>query len=102
MLRDCTERNVEVWHAIQRIYISCSSYHSLLIQTTIFGVKHSSPLLIAPIGVQGIVHADAELGTARAAARLGVPMIMSTASSRSIEDVGKANGNGHRWYQLYW
>ncbi|KAH0586055.1 hypothetical protein H2248_007329 [Termitomyces sp. 'cryptogamus'] len=27
---------------------------------------------------------------------------MSTASSRSIEEVAAANGNGHRWYQLYW
>ena len=27
---------------------------------------------------------------------------MSTSSSRSIEAVAKANGNGHRWFQLYW
>jgi lactate 2-monooxygenase len=31
-----------------------------------------------------------------------VPFVMSTASSRSIEAVGKANGDGHRWFQLYW
>lgn len=31
-----------------------------------------------------------------------VPFIMSTASSTSIEDVAKANGNGTRWFQLYW
>lgn len=29
-------------------------------------------------------------------------MIMSTASTRCIEDVAHANGNGQRWYQLYW
>ncbi|KAI5117995.1 hypothetical protein M0805_004492 [Coniferiporia weirii] len=82
MLRDATSRNVE---------------------TTIFGAKYSSPLLIAPIGVQGIVHPDAELATARAARSLGVPFIMSTASTRSIEEVGRANGaDGARWYQLYW
>lgn len=71
-------------------------------QTTIFGTKLPAPLLLAPIGVQGIVHQDGELASARAAAKVGVPMIMSTASSRSIEDVGLANGDGHRWYQLYW
>jgi len=27
---------------------------------------------------------------------------MSTASSTSVEDVAKANGNGIRWFQLYW
>ncbi|KAH9948254.1 FMN-dependent alpha-hydroxy acid dehydrogenase [Amylocystis lapponica] len=72
------------------------------IETTIFGVKYPSPLLLAPIGVQGIVHPDAELGSAGAAGKLNVPFIMSTASSRSIEAVAKANGNGPRWYQLYW
>ncbi|KAL4064875.1 FMN-dependent dehydrogenase [Scleroderma yunnanense] len=73
------------------------------IETTIFGVKHPSPLLIAPVGVQGILHPDGELATARAASNVGVAFIMSTASSRSIEDVAQANGpDGHRWYQLYW
>ena len=69
---------------------------------TLFGVKYSSPLFIAPVGVQGLWHADAELATARAAKNLGVPFIMSTASSRSIEEVAQANDAGQRWYQLYW
>ncbi|KAJ6624361.1 oxidoreductase [Mycena sp. CBHHK59/15] len=72
------------------------------LDTTIFGVKHSSPIFIAPIGVQGIFMADAELAAARAGQALKVPFIMSTASSRSIEDVAAANGDGYRWYQLYW
>ncbi|KAJ7166321.1 oxidoreductase [Mycena crocata] len=72
------------------------------LETTIFGVKYSSPVFIAPIGVQGIFAAEAELAPARAGKKLGVPYIMSTASSRSIEDVAEANGDGHRWYQLYW
>lgn len=65
-------------------------------------MKYDSPLLLAPIGVQGIVHPEAELATARAAANAGVPMILSTASTRSIEEVAEANENGQRWYQLYW
>jgi isopentenyl diphosphate isomerase/L-lactate dehydrogenase-like FMN-dependent dehydrogenase len=65
-------------------------------------VKLPSPILIAPIGVQGIFTADAELGAAAAGKNVGVPFIMSTASTRSIEDVAEANGDGHRWYQLYW
>jgi FMN-dependent dehydrogenase len=60
------------------------------------------PLFMAPIGVQGILHADAELATARAAKNLGVPLIMSSASSRSIEEVAQAIGDGLRWFQLYW
>ena len=53
--------------------------------------------------MQGILHADAESGSARAAGELGIPYIMSTASTRSIEEVAEANGPGNpRWYQLYW
>ena len=65
-------------------------------------MKYPAPLALAPIGVQGIIHEDAEIATARAAAAVGVPMTMSTASTRSLEEVAHANGDGHRWYQLYW
>ena len=34
--------------------------------------------MLAPIGVQKVVHEEGELATARAAATLGVPMIAST------------------------
>ncbi|EKM49799.1 uncharacterized protein PHACADRAFT_265499 [Phanerochaete carnosa HHB-10118-sp] len=81
MLRDATERSLE---------------------TTLFGVKYSSPLLVAPVGVQGIVHPDGEIATAKAARNVGVTYIMSTASTRTIEAVAEASGDGHRWFQLYW
>jgi lactate 2-monooxygenase len=72
------------------------------LSTTLFGTELPAPVLLAPIGVQSIVHADAELATARAAAGRGVPMILSTASSRTIEQVAEASGDGPRWFQLYW
>ncbi|RMZ74356.1 lactate 2-monooxygenase [Pyrenophora seminiperda CCB06] len=69
----------------------------------LFGKKYPSPLLVAPIGVQEILHHDAEEATARACASVKVPMILSTAATRSIEQVAQANGpDGDRWYQLYW
>jgi lactate 2-monooxygenase len=68
----------------------------------IFGRRYNSPLLVAPIGVQEILHDDAEEATARACAAVKIPMILSTAATRSIEQVAQANGEGDRWYQLYW
>ncbi|KAF2873029.1 FMN-dependent dehydrogenase [Massariosphaeria phaeospora] len=68
----------------------------------LFGTRYKSPLLVAPIGVQEIAHPDAEEATARACASTEVPMILSTAATRSIEQVAKANGDGDRWFQLYW
>lgn len=62
------------------------------LSTTLFGQRVPSPILIAPIGVQAIFHADAESGVASVAEELGLPFMLSTASSTSIEDVAVANG----------
>ena len=71
-------------------------------QTTIFGHKFKAPMLLAPIGVQGILHPDAEIATAIASRETKVPMILSTAATRSMEEVAEVHGDTHRWYQLYW
>ena len=69
----------------------------------LFGKRYAHPLLVAPVGVQSIMHKDGEVATAKACAKVGVPMILSTAATRSIEEIAVANGEGsQRWYQLYW
>lgn len=72
------------------------------LSTTVLGTGMPAPLMLAPIGVQKIVHEDGELATARAAAALGVPMIVSTASHFSLEEIAEASGDSPRWFQLYW
>jgi isopentenyl diphosphate isomerase/L-lactate dehydrogenase-like FMN-dependent dehydrogenase len=69
---------------------------------SILGTAMTAPVLLAPVGVQSIVHAEAELAAGRAAAARGLAMILSTASSHSMEDVAEAMGEAARWYQLYW
>ncbi|KAF3921900.1 hypothetical protein ABW20_dc0100760 [Dactylellina cionopaga] len=71
-------------------------------EVEILGKKYSSPLICAPVGVQSIMNPDGEEATAKACANLGIPYILSTASTRSIEQGAEASGNGDRWYQLYW
>ncbi|KAF2093400.1 FMN-dependent alpha-hydroxy acid dehydrogenase [Rhizodiscina lignyota] len=70
--------------------------------TRVLGEKLDFPLALAPVGVLRIFNPEGEIAVAKAAESVGVQYIMSTASSTSIEDVAAANGNGHRWYQLYW
>jgi isopentenyl diphosphate isomerase/L-lactate dehydrogenase-like FMN-dependent dehydrogenase len=72
------------------------------LRTELFDAELPAPVLLAPVGVQSIVHADGELATARAAAETGVPYVHSTAASYSIEEAAEANGDGNRWFQLYW
>jgi lactate 2-monooxygenase len=81
MLRDVSERDLSI---------------------ELLGHTLPAPVLLGPVGVQGIIHADADLASGRAAASLGVPFVLSTLSSRSMEDVAQAMGNGPRWFQLYW
>ncbi|HEY9524806.1 MAG TPA: lactate 2-monooxygenase [Thermopolyspora sp.] len=69
---------------------------------SLFGHTLPAPVLLGPIGVLTIVHPEGELAVARAAAAHGVPMVLSTAAAHSIEQVAEANGDGPRWYQLYW
>ncbi|MGC1851096.1 MAG: alpha-hydroxy-acid oxidizing protein [Solirubrobacterales bacterium] len=72
------------------------------LSTEVLGTAMPAPLMLAPIGVQRTVHKDGELATARAAAALGVPMIASTASAFTLEEIAAAGGEAPRWFQLYW
>jgi L-lactate dehydrogenase (cytochrome) len=72
------------------------------LSTTVLGTAMPAPLLLAPIGVQKVVHEEGELATARAAAAIGVPMVASTASAYTLEEIAVAGGEAPRWFQLYW
>ncbi len=65
-----------------------------------FGRIWSSPFAIAPMGLNGAVRPDGDIILARAAAKAGLPFVLSTASTSSMEDVAKAS-NGELWFQLY-
>lgn len=88
------------WRLVPRYLRGIPAERSL--ESTVLGTSAAAPVLLAPIGVLSIVHADAELAVARAAATLGLPMVLSTAASTSMEDVQAALGGSPAWYQLYW
>jgi len=92
-------RAFEKWGIIPRMLVNATQRS---LETTIFGVTHPAPIFIAPIGVQAIFAQDAEYNPARAGKNLKIPFILSTAASRTIEQIAEANGDGYRWYQLYW
>ncbi|AFM16747.1 alpha-hydroxyacid dehydrogenase, FMN-dependent L-lactate dehydrogenase [Mycolicibacterium chubuense NBB4] len=69
----------------------------------LFGLHLSSPLFMAPVGVIGICsqtgHGD--LAAARAAARTGVPMTVSTLTEDPLEDIAAEFGDTPGFFQLY-
>lgn len=72
------------------------------LSTRILGTRMPAPILFAPVGVQTLAHPQGDLASARAARQLGLTYIHSTQGSFTMEDVAAANGDGSRWYQLYW
>jgi lactate 2-monooxygenase len=72
------------------------------VSVELFGRTLPAPLLVAPIGVLELAHPEADLAVARAAARVGIPMIFSSQASVPMETCAAAMGAGPRWFQLYW
>ncbi len=69
---------------------------------SLFGNTLPSPFLLSPVGVLELVHRDADLAVARAAAALGIPYIFSNQASVAMEVCSSTMNASPRWFQLYW
>ncbi len=67
--------------------------------TTVMDQPASMPIVISPTGVQA-VHPDGEVAVARAAAARGIPMGLSSFSSKPMDQVFEANPQS--FFQIYW
>ena len=63
--------------------------------------SRGAPVAITATAGHGELHPDGELATMRAAAAAGMPLMLSTFSSRSLEEVAAAAPEAARWFQLY-
>ena len=101
---EATQRaNVEAfgrWGLMPRMLVGAKQRD---LSVDLFGHRLETPLLLAPIGVLGLCAQDGhgDLATARASAELGVPMIASTLSADTVEEVGKELGQTPGFFQLY-
>jgi isopentenyl diphosphate isomerase/L-lactate dehydrogenase-like FMN-dependent dehydrogenase len=102
---DTQRENVEAlrrWRIVPRMLRDVSVRD---LRTTVLGTAMPAPVLLSPVGVQSIIHPEGELAVARGAGELGVPMVASTASSFTLEEIAAAGGDAAaapRWFQLYW
>lgn len=68
-------------------------------QTSVIGQSIELPVLLAPTAFHRLACDEGEIAAARAASTAGTIMILSTASTCTIEDVGAVPGP--KWFQLY-
>lgn len=87
------------WQIVPRMLQNVESFD---LSIELFGQKHPTPLLLAPVGVLDLAHPDKELAVARAAADRSIPMIFSNQASTPMETCSAVMGDQTRWFQLYW
>ncbi len=92
--------NVDSFKDIKLIPFVRSKWGDTSLDSEIMGLKYSAPFGVAPLGLCGLVHPDADITLAKAAAKYNVPYIISAASNHSICNVVKA-ASTPPWFQLY-
>lgn len=84
-------------HLVPGTLVDTSSRHQRI---SLLGRESSSPLIIAPTGLNGMLHHRGDVALARAAAASGIPFTLSTMSNVRLEEVVTDTG-GRLWMQLY-
>jgi L-lactate dehydrogenase (cytochrome) len=69
-------------------------------RVTVLGQELDMPVILAPVGLGGMMARRAEVQAARAAHSAGIPFVESTVSICSIEEVAAATPRPP-WFQLY-
>ncbi len=85
------------WFILPRQLVSAGAGHTRL---NLLDQLLPAPILLAPIGLQRLVHADGELATAQAAGAMDIPMLVSALTTRDLSEIYAAHG-GTCGVQLY-
>ena len=100
---DTMRENLDAFKRWRIVPMMLTDVETRDLSTTVLGTNMPAPVMLAPIGgIQSLLHPDGEVAVARVAAELGIPMILSTVSSKTLEEVAEVMGDAPRWFQLYW
>lgn len=98
---DTMRANIEAFQKYRIRPRICCDISKRDISVELFGARSTAPFLLAPVGVNSILHPEAEAAPAKAAAKLGIPYILSNVSTLPMEKVAEAMEGAVRWFQLY-
>jgi (S)-mandelate dehydrogenase len=93
-------RNREAFAALRFVPPTLVDTAGRSLETSLFDRRAAAPFVIAPTGLNGMLHPEGDMALARAAAAFGIPYTLSTLSTTGLEDVA-ATAGGRLWMQLY-
>lgn len=93
-------RNLEAFGQWEFVPVNPRDVSEVEVQCTLFDRTAALPLACGPTGYTRMMHPSGEQAVARAAARAGLPYVLSTVASSSIEEVA-SSGHPDLWFQLY-
>src|ERR1700704_2484844 len=79
--------NVAAWRRLRLRPRMLRDITAIDTSVSVLGQRLAMPLMVAPTGRHRLFHPEGERATARGAAAAGVPYVMATASTVSIEEV---------------
>jgi 4-hydroxymandelate oxidase len=95
------DESVDAWRRRRFVPRVLRDVRNLDLTGRFLGRPSSLPIAIAPMAAQAMAHPNAEREMLLGAAAAGIPMCLSTSSSRTLEDVADAAPAAERWFQLY-
>jgi len=93
--------SIEAWQAYRFVPRVLTDLRSIDLSGAFLGRASALPIAIAPMASQSMAHPGAEAEMLAGAAAGGIPFILSTSSSMTLEDVAAAGPGTERWFQLY-
>jgi len=95
------EDNIAAWRRLRLAPRMLRDVTAIDTSTTVLGERIAAPLMVAPTGRHRLFHPEGERATARGAAAAGVPYVMATAATVTMEEVAAERRDAPHWFQLY-
>jgi 4-hydroxymandelate oxidase len=94
------EANLAAWARLRLRPRVLRDVSGVSTETSVLGTRVAAPILVAPMALQRLLHADGELAMREAGRAAGTVVGVSTRSSTPIAEVGAA-AEAPWWFQVY-
>ena len=91
------ERAFEALCLVPRVFRACGQRD---LSTRLLGRRYALPFGVTPMGLCNLAWPGTEAGLASAAAKAGMPYVLSTMASTTIEEITRLAPE-HTWFQIY-